>query len=62
MALPNLRDYYYVAQIRNLGYLCDSHFRARWKEIEEGGSVGPPLQAVIADKKLVDNLENKNNP
>lgn len=61
MALPNLKDYYGAAQIRTLGYLCDSHFRARWKEIEEGGSGGLPIQAVIADKKLVDRLANKNN-
>ena len=62
MALPNLKDYYYVAQIRTLGYLCDPQFRARWKEIEEEGSVGPPIQAAVADKKLADNLTNKNNP
>ncbi|XP_049891866.1 uncharacterized protein LOC126384694 [Epinephelus moara] len=62
MALPYLKDYYYAAQIRSLVYLCDPQFRARCKEIEEGGSVGPPIQAAMADKKLVDSLTNKNNP
>ena len=57
MALPNLKDYYYAAQ-----YLCDPQFKARWKEIEEEGSVGPPIQAAMADKKLSDSLTNKNNP
>ena len=28
MALPNLKDYYYLAQIRTLGYLCDPQFKA----------------------------------
>lgn len=56
MALPNLEDYYYAAQIRSLVCLCDPQFTARWKEIQEGGSVGPPVQAVIADKKLIDSL------
>lgn len=57
MALPNLKDYYWAAQIRTLGYLCDLQYRARWKEIEQGGSGGPPFQAAMADS-----LTNKNNP
>lgn len=47
MALPNLKEYYYAAQIRSL--VCDPQFRARWKEIEEGGSAGPNIQAAVAD-------------
>ncbi len=35
---------------------------ARWKEIEEVESVGPPLQATIADSKPRDSLADKNKP
>lgn len=43
-----------MAQTRILGYLCDSQYSARWKEIEQVGSVGPPIKALIADQKLQD--------
>lgn len=62
MALPDLKNYYYAAQMRTLGYLCDSQYRARWKEIEQEGFVGPPIQALMADPKLQNDLTNKNNP
>lgn len=42
MALPNVKDSYYAAQIRTLS-ICD--LQLRWKQTEEGGSVGPPVQA-----------------
>lgn len=45
MALPDLKDYDCADQIRILGYLCHSQYRARWKEMEQGGSAGPPIQA-----------------
>lgn len=61
MALPDLKDYYCAAQIRILGYLCDSQCRARWKETE-GGSAGPPIQALTADPKLQESISDKNNP
>ena len=44
MALPHLKDYYYAAQKRTWS-ICDLQLRTRWKEIDEGGSVGPPIQA-----------------
>lgn len=62
MALPDLKDYYCAAQRRLLGYLCDSQYRVRWKEIERGGSVGPPIQALIAHPKLQENLITKDDP
>lgn len=43
-------------------YWCNSEYRARWKELESAICPNLPLQAVIADKGLIAQLEEKNNP
>ena len=60
--LPNLRDYYYAAQLRPLVCWSSSHYTARWKDIEMAMSGEIPLAAIIADCELRKNMINKNNP
>lgn len=62
MALLCLRNYFYASQLTPLLYWCNSEYKARWKELESGISSNFPLQAVIADRGLVAQLEERNNP
>lgn len=50
MALPNLKDYFYSAQIRTVVDWCDSCYEAKWKDIESESN-GIPIQAMIGDFK-----------
>lgn len=34
LALPNLREYYYAAQMRYMVYWCSLEYQAKWKHIE----------------------------
>lgn len=62
MALPCLRNYFFASLLTPLLYWCNSEYRARWKELESAVSPNFPLQAVIADKGLTAQIEEKNNP
>lgn len=52
MSLPNLRYYYYSAQLRTTTCWCDNNYEAKWKEMERECS-GIPIQAVMGDHKLM---------
>lgn len=52
LALPCLKSYFQAAQLRVLLNLCNPDYCAKWKEIEEGLIVGPPIQAIVVDEKL----------
>lgn len=56
MSLPNLRDYYYSAQLRIVVGWCDGRYEAKWKEME-GECKGVPIQAIIGDFKLMSNYQ-----
>ena len=62
VALPCLKKYFYASQLTPLMYWCNSEYKARWKEIEFEISLDFPLQAVIADRGLMVQLEERNNP
>lgn len=49
MSLPNLKDYYYAAQLRPLVCWCDLQIETKWKEIESEFQ-GVPVQALIGKK------------
>ncbi len=49
MSLPNLKDYYYAAQLRPLVCWCDLQVETKWKEIESEFQ-GVPVQALIGKK------------
>lgn len=53
LSLPNIKDYYRAAQIKNLVDICNPSYTAKWKEIEYSISSDIPLQAVIGDTVLI---------
>lgn len=61
MAVPNLKDYFYSAQIKPIMTLCNPTYQARWKDIELGIMSNPPIQAILGNKDcggVLDELEN----
>lgn len=52
MAVPNLKDYFFSAQVRPLINLCNQDYHARWKDIELSFIKDPPLWAVLGNKDL----------
>lgn len=49
MTLPNLRDYYYAAQLKYEYCRCNPNYKGKWKSIETG-SMKQPIQNLIGDK------------
>ena len=62
MGLPCMLEYYYAAQLRPLICWCDPEYKARWKELELAMANRVPLQAIISDVTLVNQLSDKENP
>ncbi len=52
VSLPNLRNYYYSAQLKNVILWCDSRYEAKWRDMERECR-GIPIQAMIGDYKLM---------
>jgi len=50
LALPDLKKYYYAAQLRYVVYWCAQEYEARWKEIEMRLEEGRP-QARLGEKE-----------
>lgn len=50
LSLPNLRQYYYAAQLKYRVSWCSPKVVARWKEIEMVLSGTPPPQAQLGPK------------
>lgn len=59
MAVPNLKDYFYSAQIKPLINLCNPNYQARWKDIEVL-MLKLPLQAILGNKDLEKNIKVEN--
>uniref|UniRef100_A0A8C7WYM9 Reverse transcriptase domain-containing protein n=1 Tax=Oryzias sinensis TaxID=183150 RepID=A0A8C7WYM9_9TELE len=53
LALPNLKEYFYAAQLRPLVCWCVPEYEARWKELEIK-SLNIPIQTIIGDTKWTD--------
>ena len=53
LALPNLREYYYAAQLRYIVYWCSPNYQARWKDIEMRLGQAPP-QSRLSGKEYMD--------
>lgn len=51
MALPNLKTYFYAAQIQPLVYWCDINYMARWKGIETC-IPGYHIQTLLGEKSI----------
>ncbi len=55
-ALPSLRDYYLVAQLRPLVYWCNSSYVAKWKTMELS-LTDTPIQSLLGcvgmEKKIL---------
>ena len=50
MGLPNLKMYYYAAQLRYVGCWCQPDYVARWKQMEREVN-GQPIQNLMGDRK-----------
>ncbi|CAJ1058984.1 unnamed protein product [Xyrichtys novacula] len=53
LALPDLRGYYYAAQLRYVVYWCSPNYQARWKDIEMSQGQAPP-QSRLSGKEYRD--------
>lgn len=62
LGLPCLRNYYYAAQIAPLLLWSNATYTAKWKELESKLLIQFPIQAVIADKGLIDRVVKLGNP
>ena len=62
LGLPCLKNYYFAAQIVPLLYWLNGTYMAKWKELESNFSNQFPIQAVIADRGLMNRLERLGNP
>lgn len=60
--LPCMKNYYLAAQIIPILYWCNESYQARWKEIESNLSKQFPIQAALADRGLMCQLEKVGNP
>lgn len=58
MAAPNLKDYFYSAQIKPLINLCNKDYQARWKDIELSLIKDPPVYKTIGNSDI-GKLQNK---
>ena len=56
LALPNLKEYYYAAQLRYVVYWCSPTYTARWKDIELGLGPAPPQAYLCGKGYKCDNL------
>lgn len=50
LALPNLKEYYFAAQLRYIVYWCSPNYEARWKHIELNLGQSHP-QAMLGGKE-----------
>ena len=60
MALPNLREYLYAAQLRPLAYWCRPDYESGWKAMEREVQ-GHHIQALVGDRNLVKALRGEIN-
>lgn len=61
MALPNLREYFFAAQLRPLAGWCRPEYEAQWKNIEIE-VMDYRIQIFISDKQLTTSLKDIINP
>ena len=61
MARPNLKDYYYAAQLGSVIKWCDKDNSAKWKEIEMKVS-GIPIQSLIGNVETFKALQDSIDP
>lgn len=54
LALPNLREYYYAAQLRPLACWCLPGYQAKWKEMEAKNFPEIPIQTVLGGTELTE--------
>lgn len=62
MGVPNLKDYFFSAQVRPLISLCNKDYHARWKDIELSLIKDPPLLAVLGNRDLENFVNRLQNP
>lgn len=58
---PCLKNYFISAQVRTLVYWCDPEYDAKWKDIECNMLSDVPLQAILADMKRLESIDNLGN-
>lgn len=51
MSLPNLKEYFRAAQIRQITYWCSDDYGARWKDVELS-TLNVPIQTNMGIKKI----------
>ena len=56
LAVPNLKEYYYAAQLRYVVYWCSPTYVARWKDIELGLGRAPPQAYLFGREYTCENL------
>lgn len=61
MALPNLTEYFYAAQLRPLACWCRPDYESKWKEMEREIQ-GYQTQIFVGDKHLIGALRHAMNP
>lgn len=53
MSLPNLKEYFCAAQIRQITYWCSDDYGARWKDVELS-TLNVPIQTNMGIKKTLE--------
>ena len=60
MALPNLKEYFLAAQLRQLIYWCDEGYVARWKDIKMA-TLKYPTQISIGETEISTYIKDEHN-
>jgi len=60
MALPNLKEYFLAAQLRQLIYWCDEGYVTRWKDIEMS-TLKYPIQTSIGETEISTYIKDEHN-
>ena len=61
MGLPNLKMYYYAAQLRYVGCWCKPDYVAKWKDMEKRVK-GHPIQNIVGDKEKFKEMKQHMDP
>ena len=61
MGLPNLKMYYYAAQLRYVGCWCKPDYVAKWKDMEKRVN-GHPIQNIVGDKEKFKEMKQHMDP
>ena len=58
LGLPNLKAYFYAAQLRFIVDWCNPDYTAKWKEMEK--QIGEyPIQSIIGDEETYKQIKNQ---